>query len=150
MSYASRFRAALHHERILRPFWSMGVTRSRRVALTAWAGLISIWLAVVAPVVTQLLSAPGHDLPVAVLCTAYSGVVPQAPDQSTPHAHHAKTCGYCNLLAHHAPLAGGGFAAWAPSCPRAQKAGRVATSSRTLTLTRFELAHPRGPPRTVS
>jgi hypothetical protein len=67
--------------------------------LTAWLGMIAIWLIVLAPVVSQLVVAAGE--PAAALCTV------SAPSTDTQHAHHGSgmvACGYCDLLATHATL----------------------------------------------
>jgi hypothetical protein len=121
--------------------------RTRRVALIAWAGLISIWLALVAPVVTQWLAAHNQELPAAAICSASADSSSHAPDQSVPGGHQAKTCGYCNLLAHHPPLSGPGYTGWLPSVPTAHEIEYPVTPD--IAHPRFSLAPPRGPPHTA-
>ncbi|KVN28636.1 hypothetical protein WJ63_12895 [Burkholderia pyrrocinia] len=123
------------------------MTRARRVALAAWAGLISIWLALVAPVVTQWLASQEQALPIAALCSAKADAGSHASDRSVPGGHPAKTCGYCNLLVHHPPLTGPGYTAWIPSAPDAREIAYPVTPD--IARARFSLAPPRGPPPTV-
>ena len=72
--------------------------RSRK-HLTAWLGLVAMWLIVLAPIVSQLVVAAHRTDPAAAaLCSAG-----QAPTDS---AHVARAdplaaCGYCDLLADH-------------------------------------------------
>lgn len=70
-----------------------------RTHLTAWLGLIAMWLIVLAPIVSQLVVASHRDDPTAAaLCTAIQ------PASETAHAAHADplaACGYCDLLADH-------------------------------------------------
>lgn len=73
------------------------MTFYNRKYLTAWLGLIAMWLIVFAPVVSQLVASARADEPVAALCSA--------AQSSTPEHHAPVTsldaCGYCNLLTHH-------------------------------------------------
>lgn len=138
--------------------------------LTAWLGLFAIWLAIVAPVVTQLLPAPSVASAAAradvraqlgaALCSAHNAVLPFAarashvrdpaldPNQPSHDDHHAKACGYCNLLAH-SPLIGG--AAFVAVVPLVASHRVLALRVRhVLPLPRFAFATPRGPPQTVA
>jgi hypothetical protein len=68
--------------------------------LTAWLGLIAMWLIVLAPIVSQLVIAAHRDDPtVAALCSAVQ------PSSDSAHAAHPgdplAACGYCDLLADH-------------------------------------------------
>lgn len=123
------------------------MTRARRVALAAWAGLISIWLALVAPVVTQWLASQEQAQPIAALCSTKVDAESHAPDRAIPGGHPAKTCGYCNLLAHHPPLTGLGYTGWIPSAPAARELAYPVAPD--VARARFSLAPPRGPPLTV-
>lgn len=71
-----------------------------RHRLTAWLGLIAMWLIVLAPVVSQLVVAARIDDPAnAALCS-----VVQPPGTTVQGLHHGDplaACGYCNLLAGH-------------------------------------------------
>jgi hypothetical protein len=134
----------------------MSRARARRIALASWSGLFAIWLALVAPVVTQLLPESAQDgalssiSSLSTMCSAHLATAStgDAQDHSAPHGHHAKWCGYCNLFAHHPPLASAAFAAWLPPPPHACEAARFITSLHGLT--RFTLARSRAPPFAVS
>jgi hypothetical protein len=56
------------------------MTFYNRKYLTAWLGLITMWLIVFAPLVSQLVASARADEPVAALCSAL---------QSSTPAHHA-------------------------------------------------------------
>jgi Protein of unknown function (DUF2946) len=72
--------------------------RSRR-HLTAWLGLIALWLIVLTPIVSQLVVAAHRDDPtVAALCSA---VQPSTDSARATHADPLAACGYCDLLADH-------------------------------------------------
>lgn len=99
--------------------------RRSRHHLTAWLGLIAMWLVVVAPSVSQLLaSAQAHE-PVAALCSTLhpGGQSDVSQSALTGHAstvgdsgHVALTplhlshddafgaCGYCHLFEHHVAM----------------------------------------------
>jgi hypothetical protein len=81
-----------------KPFNKMNSRAHRR--LTAWLGMIAIWLIVVVPVASQLIVAARNAEPVAALCTA---TTPSAASQSA-HGDGMSACGYCDLLANHAAL----------------------------------------------
>jgi hypothetical protein len=68
--------------------------------LTAWLGMIAIWLIVLMPVVSQLIVAVRHAEPAAAMCTA---TTPSAGTQPV-HDNGMAACGYCDLLADHATL----------------------------------------------
>lgn len=72
--------------------------RSRK-HLTAWLGLIAMWLIVLAPIVSQLVVAAHRDDPTAApLCSA---VQPAADSAHVTPADPLAACGYCDLLADH-------------------------------------------------
>jgi hypothetical protein len=73
------------------------MTFYNRKYLTAWLGLIAMWLIVFAPVVSQLVASARADEPVAALCSA---VQPSTPEHHAP-IDSLDACGYCNLLTHH-------------------------------------------------
>jgi Protein of unknown function (DUF2946) len=66
--------------------------------MTAWLGLVAMWLVVCAPLVSQLVFASRAHEPVASLCSAVAPL------------HHERAsgllaeCGYCDLLATHAAM----------------------------------------------
>jgi len=76
--------------------------------LTAWLGLLAIWLGVFMPIASQ--SIQRHQDPELSLtyCVADGGRHVQAPatDAGDHHATHDgwRACGYCGLLAQHMPV----------------------------------------------
>ncbi|SAK63652.1 MFS transporter [Caballeronia temeraria] len=82
------------------------MTRNARNRFVAWLGIAAMWLAIVAPVISQTLAARNAADPHAVLCTV---------DASTADAHeghhdaasHFDACSYCGLLAHNPPIVTG-------------------------------------------
>lgn len=76
--------------------------RSRK-HLTAWLGLIAMWLIVLAPIVSQLVVAAHRaDPAAAALCSAVAPAADSAADSAhVAHADPLAACGYCDLLADH-------------------------------------------------
>lgn len=118
------------------------MTFRNRTRMTAWLGLIAMWLLVLAPSVSRLLESARADEPVAILCSAV---------QPGP-AHHAPrdrfdACGYCTLLAHHVA---------APTLPPRVLAATLVLVAATVRVlsTRFKplvvvpSGRTRGPPAT--
>jgi Protein of unknown function (DUF2946) len=74
------------------------MTERSRKLMTAWLGLVAMWLIVFAPLVSQGLAS--HDAYPPAVCSAH-----EAHDAEA-HRHvladHLSACGYCNLLAHQA------------------------------------------------
>lgn len=68
--------------------------------LTAWLGMIAIWLIVLVPVVSQLIVATRNAEPVAAMCMATGSSAEKQPT----HDNGMIACGYCDLLATHATL----------------------------------------------
>ncbi|WP_322786894.1 DUF2946 domain-containing protein [Paraburkholderia acidipaludis] len=68
--------------------------------MTAWFGMIAIWLIVLAPVVSQLIVAARNAEPVAAMCAATT----PSTDTRPGHGNGMVACGYCDLLADHATL----------------------------------------------
>ncbi|WP_165418441.1 DUF2946 domain-containing protein [Dyella sp. DHC06] len=64
--------------------------------LVAWLGLLAIWLATVAPVVSQTLPLPSHATMPGAWCGSTSPLQGHSP--STPHDHTLEKCAYCALL----------------------------------------------------
>jgi hypothetical protein len=74
--------------------------RSRK-HLTAWLGIVAMWLIVFAPLVSQLVMSAHPVDPVAtVLCSAMQQ--PSHGVADTLHANPLAACGYCDLLTDHA------------------------------------------------
>jgi hypothetical protein len=74
------------------------MTARSRKPMTAWLGLVAMWLIVFAPLVSQCLAS--HDAYAPELCSA------QKEHDAEAHHHapadHLSACGYCSLLAHQA------------------------------------------------
>lgn len=69
--------------------------------MTAWLGLIAMWLVVCVPLASQLVVASRAHEPVAPLCSA---ATPVDMTQHDVAANPLSACGYCDLLATHAPM----------------------------------------------
>ena len=115
--------------------------RSRK-HLTAWLGLVAMWLIVLAPIVSQLVFAARADDPAVTLCSALHA------SSDTAHASHGDplaACSYCDLLADHVAM---------PTLPPSPMAfallvaiAAVAVlSTRFTPLGAFPSARPRAPP----
>ncbi|WP_321813045.1 MULTISPECIES: DUF2946 domain-containing protein [unclassified Paraburkholderia] len=114
----------------------------KHILLTAWLGLVAMWLIVLAPLASQLIAAHHAHEPDATLCSALQ------PASSAPHLSHDDAfgaCGYCNLLEHHVAMP-------AIAVPEAQRA-LVANVERAATLSTrhtpfgaFPSGRPRAPP----
>jgi guanyl-specific ribonuclease Sa len=81
-------------------------TLHRHARLTAWLGLIAMWLVVCAPLVSQLVVAARAQEPVAALCSA---TTPSAVSTASSAHYDAApgslaACGYCDLLATHSAM----------------------------------------------
>jgi hypothetical protein len=129
-------------------FRSSDMTLRPRNRMTAWLGLIAMWLIVFAPVVSQVLAASHAHEPVAALCSALQPQDQGHASQSAVHLSHDDAfgaCGYCHLLKHHvaipfvppaAPVTALAVASVAPS----------ALSTRFTPLGAFPSGRPRDPP----
>ncbi|ACR31848.1 DUF2946 family protein [Burkholderia glumae] len=69
-------------------------TDSRR-RLTAWLGLLAVWLLVLMPLASQLAEAAAARRPDAAICTAAHSA------RHAPAGTALSACGYCDLLAAH-------------------------------------------------
>ncbi|AOK49453.1 MULTISPECIES: DUF2946 domain-containing protein [Burkholderia] len=120
--------------------------------LTAWLGMLAIWLAIVAPLVSQANArlAARSD---AVICgdehharAVEAGVAPgDAAHGGAHHALHLDACGYCAFFAH-----GPAIGVAAPSVFSAHVAAVApAVFSRAVepSLERYTRAYPRAPPK---
>jgi len=72
-----------------------------RTHLSAWLGLVAMWLIVLAPLVSQLIVASHRDDPNAVLCSATQ---PAVASVHTTHSDSLAACGYCDLIAGHTAM----------------------------------------------
>jgi hypothetical protein len=98
------------------------MNRTSRNRLVAWLGMAAMWLAIVAPVISQTLASRQQGVdPQAAICSADAlAQIVSTALSSTPHpaaqstgqaGHHMagadsfEACSYCGLLAHNVPLA---------------------------------------------
>ena len=133
-------------------------TPHSRNRMTAWLGLVAMWLIVFAPVVSQLLVSQRANEPIAALCSAlqprnlsaaigHTGNIGDN-DPAPVHLSHDDAfgaCGYCHLLAHHVAMPT--LAATTPPAAFAI-AGTAppALSTRFTPLGAFPSGRPRDPP----
>ncbi|MDA0576285.1 DUF2946 domain-containing protein, partial [Burkholderia gladioli] len=76
-----------------------------RIRVTAWLGLLAMWLIVLVPLASQLVTAERASDPVAVAATALCGTSTLQADTAYPrHGDPLAACGYCDLLADHLAL----------------------------------------------
>jgi hypothetical protein len=146
------------------------MTRTARNRLVAWLGIAAMWLAIVAPLVSQSIAArAAADDPQAALCRAdlLAGIasIAQAGDGHGVHqsssptaqaqagatgqdAHHGPghldACSYCGLLAHHLAVVSGA----APGAVRIERITRAQAPATPLAAftKSFNAARPRAPP----
>ncbi|KXV09912.1 hypothetical protein CR51_09800 [Caballeronia megalochromosomata] len=120
------------------------MTRNARNRFVAWLGIAAMWLALVAPVISQTLAARNAATdPQAVLCA----VDASATDAHASHhdaANHFDACSYCGLLAHNLPIITGAPYGVA-SIERVTRAPTFA-SADPVTSKSFNAASPRAPP----
>lgn len=125
--------------------------------MTAWLGLIAMWLIVFAPVVSHMRASVRTNEPVAELCS----VLQPRGIQSTPniaqraqaspapvHLGHDDAfgaCGYCHLFKHHVAMPG--VASFVPVVMFViAHAAPIALSTRFTPLGAFPSGRPRDPP----
>ncbi|MFL9918983.1 DUF2946 domain-containing protein [Paraburkholderia fungorum] len=130
--------------------------------MTAWLGLIAMWLVVFAPVVSQMLVSNRAHEPFAALCSALQpasqSLVGQSPvslvsqpTQPSPAPVHLShddafgACGYCHLLQHHVAMPSVA-AAEPPAALALAGTAPPALSTRFTPLGAFPLGRPRDPP----
>lgn len=77
------------------------MTPRSRTFTTAWLGLIAMWLIVLVPLVSQLVVAHREQQPDAPLCSA---ALPRVAGHHDTQDGTFTACGYCDLLATHAPI----------------------------------------------
>ncbi|HTI18875.1 MAG TPA: DUF2946 domain-containing protein [Trinickia sp.] len=82
------------------------MTNRSRNRLTAWLGLVAMWLIVLAPLVSQLVVSSRLQNPAdAQLCSAVMSMSgDMSHDVSHSHADMLAACGYCDLLADHVAI----------------------------------------------
>ncbi|KVH04461.1 DUF2946 domain-containing protein [Burkholderia sp. BCCIQ04A] len=112
--------------------------------LTAWLGLLAIWIAIAAPLVSQWRIAQAAT-PEAIVCSTEHGAH-RSSDAGGVHDHalHLDACGYCAFLAH-SPAIGAPAAASVESIPVVSVAA-AASSAVAAHSDRYPRAYPRAPP----
>ena len=135
------------------------MTRNARNRFVAWLGIAAMWLAIVAPVISQTLAArQAADDPQAALCSVDAPgtqahelfVLAANADVDAAHpghhdaASHFDACSYCGLLAHNLPV----FTNTAAALTRIERVTRVATIAHieSVASKSFNAASPRAPP----
>ncbi|WP_084068779.1 DUF2946 family protein [Paraburkholderia heleia] len=118
------------------------MTTHARQHLTAWLGALAMGLVVLAPVVSQLITAARRDNPArGVICSV------EKPAGHSGLAHHGAAlaaCGYCILLTDHPPAPAARIALRQP--PVHEVHAIVAAPPGHLPLSFYSPARPRGPP----
>ncbi|SAL78591.1 hypothetical protein AWB74_05369 [Caballeronia arvi] len=136
------------------------MTRNARNRFVAWLGIAAMWLAIVAPVISQTLAArAAASDPETVLCAVdateayehegHEGHHAVAQDDTAHAGHHDAAshfdaCSYCGLLAHNLPLAIG----LTHDIVRIERVTRASTFADidTVVSKSFNAASPRAPP----
>ena len=144
------------------------MTRNARNRFVAWLGIAAMWLAIVAPVISQSIAARNAalDTEAAAFCTV--DTLPSVFSTADEHAHHHAdadanepaahashagagshaghfdACSYCGLLAHHLPVVPAASHAVA-SMERIARVTPV-VPIRVVTTKSFNAASPRAPP----
>ncbi|CAN0626646.1 conserved protein of unknown function [Burkholderia multivorans] len=115
----------------------------RHRTLTAWLGMLAIWLAVVTPLASQWRIAQAAA-PDPAVCSTEHGANPRSGTHGAGHALHLDACGYCSFFAH-SPALGG--AAGAPPVPVFLPVTSVASPAGVAaSVERYTRAYPRAPP----
>ncbi|RKE38348.1 hypothetical protein B0G76_4663 [Paraburkholderia sp. BL23I1N1] len=130
------------------------MTLRSRNRMTAWLGLIAMWLVVFAPVVSQMLVSNRAHEPFAALCSALQPGNPSLANQSaqaSPEPVHLShddafgACGYCHLLEHHVAMPSVATAE-PPAAFALAGTAPPALSTRFTPLGAFPSGRPRDPP----
>ncbi|WP_158935425.1 DUF2946 domain-containing protein [Burkholderia sp. S171] len=137
------------------------MNRTSRNRLVAWLGIAAMWLAIVAPVISQTLASRQQGVdPQAAICSAdalaqiVSSAIVSKPDAAVqsnePAGHHMAgadsfdACSYCGLLAHNVPLASAPPAVLV----RVERVTHLASTpvAQVVHVKSFNAASPRAPP----
>ncbi|AOI75480.1 DUF2946 family protein [Burkholderia sp. NRF60-BP8] len=112
--------------------------------LTAWLGLIAIWIAIAAPLVSQWRIAQAAT-PDAIVCSTDHGAH-RSSDTGGMHGHalHLDACGYCGFFAH-SPAIGAPAAASVDFLP-VVSVSAVTSPAVAARSDRYPRAYPRAPP----
>jgi hypothetical protein len=112
----------------------------RRPGFVAWLAIVALWLTIVAPVVSQVVSDPLDSL----ISIGACGVHHADGTQTPPTGHPLEKCGYCGLLAGHSIVPDAVPTLLSGVVPAHLWASALHSSSRgTIVLL---AAAPRGPP----
>ncbi|MBP0605911.1 MULTISPECIES: DUF2946 domain-containing protein [Burkholderia] len=112
--------------------------------LTAWLGLLAIWIAIAAPLVSQWRIAHAAT-PEAIVCSTEHGAHrPSDARGMHDHALHLDACGYCGFFAH-SPAIGAPAAVSVDSLP-VVSVSAVASPAVAARGDRYPRAYPRAPP----
>jgi len=153
---SSRKKRSRDDDRIGAVFFPIIMTSRSRHRMTAWLGLVAMWLVVFAPLVSQLVASGRADEPVAALCSALhpsgasdAGNALVAQTSPAPvHLSHDDAfgaCGYCHLLEHHVAMPTVAVAELPAALPLAGTAPPT-LSIRFIPLGAFPSGRPRAPP----
>ncbi|OWT63769.1 DUF2946 domain-containing protein [Candidimonas nitroreducens] len=122
--------------------------------LTAWLGLLAIWLGVLMPIASQSLQRH-HDSELSLTYCVADGdrhVQVPATDTHNTGSHHAahdwQACGYCGLLAQHMPVPH--VAALAIDADAPHRPSAAATYVAVYLRPAHTPAAPRAPPSRLS
>ncbi|GLU31376.1 DUF2946 domain-containing protein [Trinickia caryophylli] len=119
--------------------------------LTAWMGMLAVWLATVAPLVSQVRAQPAgagamvHGSGPPGGAGAVCGASPRAPRDGASHALHLDVCGYCSFFTHSPATS-----CAAPTFVFAHAAAILPAAlphPLALSLERYPHAYPRAPPK---
>jgi hypothetical protein len=113
-----------------------------------WTCLFAVWLAIAAPVATQLRAAMDVQQSSDDFCSARPDAGSRAHDSAAHHGHADSKCGYCDLLVHHPPLYSAPSAIPLPVL--FSEDIRIETSGTPVTLRRHVFAWSRDPPQVTS
>ena len=133
------------------------MTRNARNRFVAWLGIAAMWLAIVAPVISQTLDARNvASDSQAILCAvdssatdAHEGHHAAGQDHTAQTGHHDAAnhfdaCSYCGLLAHNLPI-GTGVAHGVALIERVMRVLAFASADPVASKS-FNAASPRAPP----
>ena len=117
----------------------------RHAHMTAWLGLIAMWLIVCVPLVSQLVMASRAHEPIAPLCSVSTQADVSHHDASAGPLAGLSACSYCDLLATHAAMPSVSPVV-APALTLIVAVTVPALSVRFTPLGAFPSGRPRAPP----
>ncbi|NIE66292.1 DUF2946 domain-containing protein [Burkholderia sp. Ax-1719] len=125
----------------------MSFSATARRRLSVWLALLAMWLVVVVPVASQLMSAAHAATPdtASILCSATAAQEPAS--SSHLHTDRLAACGYCSLLAHQPAMPAPPSAALALVAISVTVASALPTAQH-VPAAAFPSGRPRAPPAT--